>query len=96
MPAADHVDATVAEIKPATLCACAKCGTTSLWEELFAIVEGKSFMSMNYTGPPFISKLSNRKLWTNIEAKRKTDWSNFKDQDSFALIRDPFYDTMKS
>uniref|UniRef100_A0A7S2KG62 Carbohydrate sulfotransferase n=1 Tax=Skeletonema marinoi TaxID=267567 RepID=A0A7S2KG62_9STRA len=89
MPAADHMDATIAELKPATLCACAKCGTTSLWEELFAIVEGKSFMSMNYTGPPFISKLSNRKLWTNIEAKRRTDWSNFKDQDSFALIRDP-------
>mmetsp|Transcript_32291 Transcript_32291/g.48772 ORF Transcript_32291/g.48772 Transcript_32291/m.48772 type:complete len:105 (-) Transcript_32291:586-900(-) len=48
---------------------CAKCGTTSLWEELFAIVEGKSFMYMNYTGPPFISKLSNRKLWTNIEPR---------------------------
>jgi len=90
MPATDYVvDATVPELKPATLCACAKCGTTSLWEELFAIVEGKSFKSMNYTGPPWIHDLLNKKLWTNIEAKRRTDWSNFKDQDSFALIRDP-------
>mmetsp|Transcript_3504 Transcript_3504/g.4984 ORF Transcript_3504/g.4984 Transcript_3504/m.4984 type:complete len:366 (+) Transcript_3504:121-1218(+) len=89
VPAADHVDATVAELKPATLCTCAKCGSTSLWEELFAIVEGKSFKSMNYTGPPWIHDLLNKKLWTNIEAKRRTDWSNFKDQDSFALIRDP-------
>eukprot|EP00985_Skeletonema_marinoi_P011410 scaffold5429_cov76-Skeletonema_marinoi.AAC.1 len=89
VPAADHMDATIAELKPATLCTCAKCGSTSLWRELFAIVEGKSFKSMNYTGPPWIHTLSNKKLWTNIEAKRKTDWSNFKDQDSFALIRDP-------
>ena len=83
------MDATIAELKPATLCTCAKCGSTSLWRELFAIVEGKSFKSMNYTGPPWIHNLSNKELWTNIEAKRKTDWSNFKDQDSFALIRDP-------
>mmetsp|Transcript_33810 Transcript_33810/g.68808 ORF Transcript_33810/g.68808 Transcript_33810/m.68808 type:complete len:365 (-) Transcript_33810:218-1312(-) len=89
VPAADHMDATIAELKPATLCTCAKCGSTSLWEELFAIVEGKSFKSMNYTGPPWIHDLLNKKLWTNIEAKRRTDWSNFKDQDSFALIRDP-------
>eukprot|EP00984_Skeletonema_dohrnii_P025923 scaffold15159_cov102-Skeletonema_dohrnii-CCMP3373.AAC.1 len=83
------MDATIAELKPATLCTCAKFGSTSLWNELFAIVEGKSFKSMNYTGPPRIHDLSNKKLWTNIEAKRRTDWSNFKDQDSFALIRDP-------
>ena len=89
LPAADHMDATIAELKPATLCTCAKCGSSSLWEELFAIVEGKPFKSMNYTGPPWIHTLSNKELWTNIEAKRKTDWSNFKDQDSFALIRDP-------
>ena len=89
MPAADHVDVTIAELKPATICTCAKCGSTSLWTELFAIVEGKSFMSMNYTGPPWIHDLWYKKLWTNIEAKRRTDWSNFKDQDSFALIRDP-------
>jgi hypothetical protein len=44
---------------------------------------------MNYTGPPWIHNLSNKKLWTNIQAKRKTDWSSFEKQDSFALIRDP-------
>ena len=89
VPAAGHVDGTLAELKPATLCACAKCGTTSLWEELFEIVEGKSFKSMNYTGPPWVHDLSNKKLWTNIHAVRKSDWSNFQNQDSFALIRDP-------
>mmetsp|Transcript_17384 Transcript_17384/g.28560 ORF Transcript_17384/g.28560 Transcript_17384/m.28560 type:complete len:368 (-) Transcript_17384:102-1205(-) len=82
-------DATRARLKPATLCTCAKCGSTSMWEELFAIVQGRSFKSMNYTGPPWIHKLSNKKLWTNIHAEKKTDWSNFKNQDSFALIRDP-------
>eukprot|EP00986_Skeletonema_menzelii_P014534 scaffold9751_cov153-Skeletonema_menzelii.AAC.5 len=82
-------DATLARLKPATLCTCAKCGSTSMWEELFAIVQGRSFKSMNYTGPPWIHKLSNKKLWTNIHAEKKTDWSNFKNQDSFALIRDP-------
>ena len=71
MPAADHMDATIAELKPATLCTCAKCGSSSLWEELFAIVEGKPFKSMNYTGPPWIHDLLNKKLWTNIEAKRR-------------------------
>lgn len=86
----DHVDATlIAQLKPASLCACAKCGTTSLWEELFNFVQGKSFKSMNYTGSPGIHTLSNKKLWTNIQAERKKDWSNFKHQDSFALIRDP-------
>lgn len=87
MPATDHADA---PIKPATIiCACSKCGTTSLWAELFAIVQGKSFEFMNYTGPPWINTLSNKKLWTNIQAKSVSDWSNFKNQDSFALIRDP-------
>ena len=89
MPATDHVDEPIAKLKPATICACAKCGTTSLWRELFAIVQGKSFKSMNYTGPPWIQTLSNKKLWTNIQAKRVSDWSNFKNRDSFALIRDP-------
>mmetsp|Transcript_4868 Transcript_4868/g.7984 ORF Transcript_4868/g.7984 Transcript_4868/m.7984 type:complete len:337 (+) Transcript_4868:148-1158(+) len=89
MPATDHADAPIAKLKPATICACAKCGTTSLWTELFAIVQGKSFHSMNYTGPPWIHNLSNKKLWTNIQARRVSDWSNFKNQDSFALIRDP-------
>ena len=87
MPVVGRVDGTLAELKPATLCACAKCGTTSLWHELFDIVEGKSFKSMNYSGP--IYHLSNKKLWTNIHAERKSDWSNFQNQDSFALIRDP-------
>ena len=82
-------DAAAAELNPATLCACAKCGSSSMWEELFAIVEGRSFQSMNYTGPLWIHDLSNKKLWTNIRAQRKTDWSNFKNQNSFALIRDP-------
>ena len=86
MPATDTA---IAELNPATLCTCAKCGSTSMWEELFAIVQGKSFKSMNYTGPPWIHNLSNKKLWTNIHAKRKTDWSNFDTQNSFALIRDP-------
>eukprot|EP00984_Skeletonema_dohrnii_P027397 scaffold16939_cov72-Skeletonema_dohrnii-CCMP3373.AAC.2 len=63
------MDATIAELKSATLCTCAKCGSTSLFEELFAIVEGKSFESMNYTGPPWIHDLSNKKLWTNIEPR---------------------------
>eukprot|EP00984_Skeletonema_dohrnii_P018489 scaffold8651_cov141-Skeletonema_dohrnii-CCMP3373.AAC.2 len=70
MPAADHMDATIAELKPATLCTCAKCGSTSLWEELFAIVEGKSFKSMNnrvYRG--YVHDLLNKKLWTNIEPR---------------------------
>jgi len=44
---------------------------------------------MNYTGPPWIHSLSNKKLWTNIQAKKVSDWTNFKNQDSFALIRDP-------
>jgi len=44
---------------------------------------------MNYRGPPWIHDLSNKKLWTNIQAKQKRDWSNFEKQDSFALIRDP-------
>jgi hypothetical protein len=71
MPVADHVDATlIAQLKPATLCACAKCGTTSLWEELFNFVQGKSFKSMNYTGSPGIHTLSNKKLWTNIQESR--------------------------
>ena len=86
MPATDTA---IAELNPATLCTCAKCGSTSMWEELFAIVQGKSFKSMNYTGPPWIHNLSNKKLWTNIHAKRKTDWSSFDNQNSFALIRDP-------
>jgi hypothetical protein len=89
MPAKD-ADATArVQLKPATICACAKCGSTSLWRELFAIVQGKSFDSMNYKGPPWINVLSNKKLWTNIQAEKTTDWSNFKKQDSFALIRDP-------
>ena len=88
MPAKD-ADATGVDLKPATICACAKCGTTSLWSEFFSIVQGKSFDSLNYKGPPWIHDLSNKKLWTNIQAKKKTDWSNFKKQDSFALIRDP-------
>ena len=86
MPATDTA---IAELNPATLCTCAKCGSTSMWLELFAIVQGKSFKSMNYTGPPWIHDLTNKKLWTNIHAKRKTDWSNFDNQNSFALIRDP-------
>jgi len=46
---------------------------------------------MNYTGPPWIHNLSNKKLWTNIQAEKKKNWSsdNFKEQDSFVLIRDP-------
>mmetsp|Transcript_2297 Transcript_2297/g.3667 ORF Transcript_2297/g.3667 Transcript_2297/m.3667 type:complete len:162 (-) Transcript_2297:278-763(-) len=31
MPVADHMDATIAELKSATLCTCAKCGSSSLW-----------------------------------------------------------------
>jgi len=90
MPAKDADATTRMQLKPATICACAKCGSTSLWTELFAIVHGKSFDSMNYKGPPWIHDLSNKKPWTNIQAKkRRTDWSNFKKQDSFALIRDP-------
>eukprot|EP00986_Skeletonema_menzelii_P001299 scaffold344_cov132-Skeletonema_menzelii.AAC.11 len=90
VPAVDYVEGTLAELKPATLCACAKCGTTSLYQELFLIVQGKSFKSMkNYSGPPWVQDLWYKELWTNIHAKRKTDWSNFKNQDSFALIRDP-------
>jgi hypothetical protein len=84
MPAKDEE-----QLKPATICACAKCGSTSLWTELFAIAHRKSFDSMNYKGPPWIHDLSNKKLWTTIRAKKRTDWSNFKEQDSFALIRDP-------
>jgi hypothetical protein len=64
-------------LKPATICACAKCGSSSFWRELFAIVHGRSFASMNYRGPPWIHDLSNKKLWTNIQAKQKRDWSNF-------------------
>jgi hypothetical protein len=59
-----------AHLKPVTICTCAKCGSTSLWTELFAIVQGRSFASMNYTGPPWIHNLSNKKLWTNIQASR--------------------------
>ena len=88
MPAKD-ADATGVDLKPATICACAKCGTTSLWTEFFSFVQGKSYDSMDYKGPPWIHDLSNKLLWTNIQAKKKTDWSNFKKQDSFALIRDP-------
>lgn len=91
MPAKDADASISTELKPATIiCTCAKCGSTSLWMELFAIVHGRSFESMNYTGPPWIHNLSNKKLWTNIEAVRKTDWSSStKTQNSFALIRDP-------
>jgi len=80
-----------AHLKPVTICTCAKCGSTSLWTELFAIVQGRSFASMNYTGPPWIHNLSNKKLWTNIQAEKKKNCSsdNFKEQDSFVLIRDP-------
>ena len=82
-------DSAGSHLKPATICACAQCGSTSLWTELFTIVQGRSFASMNYTGPPWIHDLSNKKLWTNIQAKLKRDWSSFEKQDSFALIRDP-------
>lgn len=88
MPTKD-ADATGIDLKPATICACAKCGTTSLWTEFFSLAQGKSFDSKNYKGPPWIHDLSNKMLWTNIQAKKKTHWSNFKKQDSFALIRDP-------
>ena len=81
------------ELNPATyICACSKCGTTSLYEELYAIVQGRSFASMNYTGPPWIHDLTNHKLWTNIQAHRVHDWpenDEFKKHGSFALIRDP-------
>jgi len=82
-------DSAGSHLKPATICACAKCGSSSFWRERFAIVHGRSFASMNYTGPPWIHNMSNKKIWTNIQAKRKTDWSSFEKQDSFALIRDP-------
>lgn len=87
---AKHKDLTAStNFQSATLCACAKCGSTSFWKEVFAITHGKSFASTNYKGPPWVHNLSNKKLWTNIQAKKKTDWSNFKMQNSFALIRDP-------
>ena len=85
----DYVDENAAKVKPATVCACAKCGVTSLYRELFAIVHGRSYDSINYQGPGFIHGLSNKKLWTSIQAEKKTDWSNFQNEDSFALIRDP-------
>ena len=83
-----------AELNPTTyICACAKCGSSSLYRELFAIVHGRSFASMNYTGPPWIHNLANQKLWKNIQAKRLVDdwpeYDEFKKHGSFALIRDP-------
>ena len=93
MPAKDATSHGV-ELNPTTyICACAKCGSTSLYSELFAIVHGRSFASMNYTGPPWIHELTNQKLWENIQAKRLVDdwpkYDDFKKHGSFALIRDP-------
>ena len=93
MPAEDATSHGV-ELNPTTyICACAKCGSTSLYSELFAIVHGRSFASMNYTGPPWIHNLANQKLWKNIQAKRLVDdwpeYDEFKKHGSFALIRDP-------
>ena len=95
MPAKDATSHGV-EFNPTTyICACAKCGSTSLHSELFAIVHGRSFASMNYTSPPSIhDDLTNQKLWknNNIQAKRVKEWpqyDEFKNHGSFALIRDP-------
>lgn len=90
MPAEDATSHGV-ELNPTTyICACAKCGSTSLYSELFAIVHGRSFASMNYKLWT-IHNLTNQKLWKNIQAKR-FDWpeyDEFKKHGSFALIRDP-------
>lgn len=94
MPAEDATSHGVELLNPTTyICACAKCGSSSLYSELYAIVHGRSFASMNYTGRPSIHELTNQKLWKNIHAKKLVDdwpeYDEFKKHGSFALIRDP-------
>ncbi|KAL7547880.1 hypothetical protein ACHAWF_011153 [Thalassiosira exigua] len=82
-------DAPTTKLKTFSICACPKCGSTSLFREFFKMVHGKTYESMNHKGPPWIQKLSNEKLWTRIRARRKTSWDNFTKEYSFVLIRDP-------
>ena len=75
--------------EPSTICACAKCGSTSYYRTLYEITHHKTW---NYDGPPWVQNVGNSARWTNVKAKKKENWANFKQTNSsksFALIRDP-------
>jgi len=71
------------EERKSIVCYCAKCGSTSISNELYEIIFGKTWP---YTGKPWIQDL-NSKRWKGLSKK---DWKiDFGKTPSFAVIRDP-------
>mmetsp|Transcript_28439 Transcript_28439/g.60600 ORF Transcript_28439/g.60600 Transcript_28439/m.60600 type:complete len:321 (+) Transcript_28439:256-1218(+) len=67
----------------ATVCACAKCGTTSFYQSIYEMTHGREW---NFSDPPWVQTL-NSKRWTDIEVKQKDQLDG--PGHSIALIRDP-------
>ena len=72
------------EERTVTLCTCAKCGSTSLYQTLYSILHGKSW---DFNDPPWVQRLDYSQRWTNVNASRTTRWNTT--NDSIAFVRDP-------
>ena len=67
------------------VCACAKCGSSSLYRSLYKIAFGEDWP---YSGPPWPHDLTSHR-WKGVADVALTDLSDILKQNSFALIRDP-------
>jgi len=71
------------EERKSIVCYCAKCGSTSISNELYEIIFGKPW---DYNGPPWVQAMDSKR-WKGLAKKVKT--GDFGKKLSFAVVRDP-------